>query len=122
MSMPVQPGGSRGAPMLEQAAQDTIAAARAQPRYVPPPEYERAVLTAEDKAEAEKAARERDEVCVLCGGYHALPSSPACPRLAGVELNGDMRIVKATFWQGRKWAEGRVVFREDLLEGDDDGV
>jgi hypothetical protein len=117
--MPVQPGGSRGGPMLEETAQAAIAAARGQrPRY--PPGYEAVPLDAEEKAEAEKAARERDEVCVLCAGYHAQPSSPACPRLSSVELNNDMKIVKATFWPGRKWAEGRVVFKEDTLEGDGD--
>jgi len=120
VSQPVQPGGSRGGPMLEDIAQQVLQQARGQ-RPAFPPGYEPVPLSPEEKAEADKAAQEREVVCLLCGGYHALPSSPACPRLSSVELNGDFKIVKATFWQGRKWAEGRVVFKEDLLEGDDDG-
>lgn len=119
MSMPGLPSASRGSPPLDEAAQQSIAAVRQQRPHFPPG-YEPFPLSPEEKAEAEKTARDRDEqLCILCAGYHALPSSPACPRLSSVELNGDMKIVKATFWNGRKWAEGRVVFREDALEDDD---
>jgi hypothetical protein len=87
----------------------------------PPPGYEPHPLTEAERAEAQKAEQDRNAVCILCGGYHALPSSPACPRLASVKLNGEMKITEATFWPDRrKWAKGMVVFRADALEEDDD--
>lgn len=82
------------------------------------------VLTPEDRAEAEKAASE-NRYCLYCGGLHAGPSTPACPRLSGGKLDGDGKIVEFTFWPGTDWAEGRVIFAEDAAEdeeGSDDGV
>ena len=114
------PGGSRTGPMLEEAAQQSIAAARQQaPRLVRPPEYEPAILSAEDRAEADKEAQL--VVCGLCAGYHHAPSTAACPRLASFELDGDGKLKSGTFWPGKKWADGRVVFHEDTKEKDDDG-
>jgi hypothetical protein len=115
------PGGARGQPALEQTAQETVAAITGVQRRRYPPGYEPAPLSAEERAEAEKAEQDKAAVCILCAGYHALPSSPACPRLASVELNGDQKITKATYWPGRGWAKGRVVFREDAMEDEEAG-
>jgi hypothetical protein len=123
VSLPLQPGGgARTGPMLEQAAQDAIAAARAQPRQLRPPEgYEAFPLSPAEKAEADKAGAQHDPVCGLCGGYHYAPSTAACPRLASFELDGDGKLKSGTFWPGGKWAKGRVVFKADALEEDEPG-
>jgi hypothetical protein len=117
--MPGPPGGSRGGPALEQAAQDSIAAVRQQRPLVVPPEYAPAALTDEDKTEAAKD--QAAVVCGLCAGYHHMPSTAACPRLASFELDGDGKLKSGTFWPGKKWADGRVVFYEDTKEEGDPG-
>ena len=53
-------------------------------------------LSEDEKAEALKSAK--DDICLLCGGLHAAPNTPACPRVAAFELNGDGRLVKGSFW------------------------
>lgn len=118
---------ARGQPPLDQAAMDAIAAARGQQRqYVPPDwepagQYERAQLTDEERAEAEKAAPLSD-VCSFCIGKHALPSTVGCPRVAEVTFANDGKtITSVKFWPGRGWAKGRVALLEDLHEGGDDG-
>ena len=118
MSTPVQPG-SRTGPALEQAAQDTLAATRPRPRFTAPPGYEPVPLSAEERAEAQQDTAGR--VCGLCAGYHHMPSTAACPRLASFELDGDGKLKSGTFWPGTKWAKGRVVFYEDTKEDDDGG-
>ena len=124
--MPGAPGSGRSAPMLEQAAQAAIAATRPRtggrmPRpemAIPPAPWEMPEpLTEADRAEADKAS----EVCRFCVGYHALPNSPGCPRLASFELDGDGRVKSGTFFEGTKWAKGRVVFYEDTKEDPDAG-
>ena len=113
------PGVSRGQPPFDQTAQDAIAAARGQPRYVRPPEgYEPFPLTPEEKAEARKPAA-RSGACFLCGCEHALPNTPACPRLASFEVDGEGRVKAGTFRPGKKWAKGLAVFIADLLEEDE---
>jgi hypothetical protein len=120
--MPVTPSGpSRAGPMLENAAQDSIAAARGQVRYARPEGYEAFPLSPAEKAEAQKAEAQHDPVCGLCGGYHYAPSTAACPRLASFELDGDGKLKSGTFWPGDKWAKGRVVFKDDTLEEDEPG-
>jgi hypothetical protein len=87
-----------------------------EPRPRPP------VLTPAERKEAEAAAKE-GAGCLYCGGLHAAPSTPACPRLASFKVDGDGKITEGTFWEGVAWAEGRVVFAEDAMEdeeGDDD--
>ena len=112
------PGGSRTGPMLEEAAQQSIAAARQQaPRLVRPPEYEPAILSAEDAPR--RPTKSQLVVCGLCACYHHAPSTAACPRLASFELDGDGKLKSGTFWPGKKWADGRVVFHEDTKEKDD---
>lgn len=112
------PGASRGQPAFDQTAQDVIAATRGQPRYIRPDFYEPAAITAEDKAEGEKA---KDRICGLCAGVHPLPGTAACPRLVSVELDGDGKIKAATFRTDQKW-QSRVVLAEDLAEeGEPDG-
>jgi hypothetical protein len=121
MGMPVTPSGpSRAGPMLENAAQDSIAAARGQTRYVRPPEYEPAQLTDAERAEAEKAAQGGKVLCHFCAAVHPLPSTPACPRLVSVELDGDGKVKSATFRTDTKW-QARVVLAEDLEEGEPSG-
>ena len=92
------------------AAQATIAAARARMSPPRPP-----VLSPEDRAEAEK--RPEDDICRLCIGIHKFPNGPGCPRVATFKLNGDGVLVEGTFWEGKAWAEGRVVLWEDVHEG-----
>lgn len=106
------PRQSAGQPPFEDAAAATIAAARGErrrPVTVPQP------LTEEDKAEAAKVEQAR-LYCTLCGGAHAMPSTPACPRLASFELDGEGKLRAGTFWPGLKWAKGRVALIEDLHE------
>ena len=104
--------------MLEEAAQQSIAAARqAAPRLIRPPEYEPAVLSPEERAEADKSKNET-VLCQFCASVHPLPSSPACPRLVSVELNADGKVTSATFRTDTKW-QARVVLAEDLAESED---
>ena len=123
MSQPVQPGGSRGGPMLEDIAQQVLQQARGQRSHIPPG-YEPIPLSAEEKAEAEKTAPDDARICRYCIGEHKFPTSIGCPRIAEATLDGDGSIRTVKFWPGKNWAKGRVVFFEDLhedLEGDDDG-
>ena len=99
-------------------------------------------LSDEEKAEALKSAN--DDICRLCGGFHAAPNTPACPRVASFELNGDDKLVKGTFWPDgmtdsavdldaegnvvgvhhethRGWPVDRVVLAADLAEQDGEG-
>ncbi len=123
--MPGAPGSGRGAPMFEETAQAAIAATRPRTQPWPPHAMMSEIpdgpspLTEKERAEAEKAK----VVCEFCLGYHALPNSAGCPRLASFELDGDGRVKSGTFFEGTKWAKGRVVFVEDVHEeGDgDDG-
>ena len=93
-----------GAP-LDGAAAEVLGAFRRRP----PP------LTAAERAEAEQAAAD-NRSCVLCGGIHASPSTPACPRLATFKTNGDGTVTEGSFWPGTDWAEGRVILAEDAAE------
>jgi hypothetical protein len=121
MGMPVTPSGpSRAGPMLENAAQDSIAAVRQQTRFVVPPEYAPASLTPEDRAEAGKEGADLSRICRYCVGEHLFPTSIGCPRIAEATLASDGTVLSVRFWPGKKWAEGRVVFSEDLPEGDGD--
>jgi putative hemolysin len=89
---------SPGFPALEGVAQDAIAAARSRvdaltrPRFPLPAR----VLSEQEKAEALKSAA--DAACVMCGGVHPAPNTPACPRVASCKLNPDGRITEASFW------------------------
>lgn len=99
----------RGAP-LDSAAAEVLDTVRRLGR--------RPALTAAERAEAEQAARD-DRYCVLCGGIHASPSTPACPRLATFKTDGDGRVTEGSFWPGTEWAEGRVILAEDAAETED---
>jgi len=114
------PRQSQGTPPFDAVAQDVIAQARGErPRYAQPPQIE-PPLTEAEKAEAEKAAKAA-LVCKFCLGFHALPNSPGCPRLASFTLNGDGVVIGGTYFSGTKWARGRVVFLADTKE-DGDGA
>lgn len=97
MTFPPGPGG-RGANPFDLPAGNVIGTARAamDPRaqYRPPPS-----LTKEEKAEA----RDKALICTFCAAIHPLPSSPACPRIASCELNGDGDVIKAAFWKPGEW-------------------
>jgi hypothetical protein len=97
-------------------------------------------LSDEEKTEALKSAK--DDLCLLCGGLHAAPNTPACPRLATFECNPDGRITKGSFWPDacdsaidldkdgnvlgvhheihRNWNTDRVVFIEDITDAGED--
>ena len=57
-------------------------------------------LTPEQREEALKRidAGGKDGTCLFCGGLHHGASTPACPRLATFELNGDGQVIKGSFW------------------------
>lgn len=97
-------------------------------------------LSSEEKEDALKSAK--DDICILCGGLHPAPNTPACPRLATFECNPDGRIVKGTFWPDgisdsavdldkdlniigvhyethHGYDTSRIVFAADLAEEDD---
>jgi hypothetical protein len=101
-------------PPLDSAAEATIAAMRS---HLAP---RQPVLTAQDRADAEQAAAE-NRYCLYCGGIHAGPTTPACPRLASFKVDGDGKITEGTFWEGTAWAEGRVILAEQAAEDEEDG-
>jgi len=105
--------------MLEQAAQDAIRATQPRQQVWPPyePPLAEPPLTDKERAEAEKAK----VACQFCLGYHALPNSPGCPRLASFELDGDGKVKSGTFFEGKGWAKGRVVLVEDVHEDPGEG-
>jgi hypothetical protein len=127
MTTPGAPGAGRGQPAFDQAAQEVIAAARGQRRPSPPPDwenppgYERAELTPEERAEAQKAADDEREICKFCIGKHRYPTTMACPRIAEAEFSADGKtILRVRFFEGLRWAKGRVALFEDLHESEDE--
>lgn len=124
--MPPPPGSGMGQPPMDYLAQDAVANLRGQHRsFTRPPEwemrgYERAELTDEERAEAQKAADEAALTCQYCLGVHKNPTSIGCPRIAEAELDGDGKIRKVRFREDMKWAS-RVALVEDLEEAVDGG-
>lgn len=105
-----------GRPTFDQQAHLSLGAIRERldPRMLTrPPE---ARLTATEQAQAQQAQH-----CQYCAGIHAGISTPACPRLASFELDGDGKVKAGTFWPGTDWAHGRVVFAEDAHEDPEEG-
>jgi hypothetical protein len=90
VSVPTSPG----TPIFDQVAQSAIAQARARVEGFTRP---RPPLTPEQRQEALEAAEE-GAACRFCAGLHAGASTPACPRLATFELNGDGAVIKGSFW------------------------
>ena len=136
--VPVSPG----FPGLEGPAQQAIRMARDRLDVLTRARFPLPVkaLSEDEKAEALKSAK--DDICLLCGGLHPAPNTPACPRLATFECNPDGRIIKGTFWpdgmedsavdldaegnvigvhheQHRGYDASRIVFAADLAEEDD---
>ena len=134
---------SPGFPALDRTAQQAIHAAQSRLDVLTRGTFPFPVkkLSDDEKAEALKSAK--DEICTLCGGLHAAPNTPACPRVASFELNGDGRIVKGTFWpdgmrdsavdldadgkvigvhheQHASWDVSRVILAADLAEQEDE--
>jgi len=85
---------SPGVPVFEHAAQEAIRQARSRVEAFTRP---RPILTPEEREDALKRAEE-GETCRFCAGFHPGASTPACPRLATFELNGDGQVVKGSFW------------------------
>ena len=85
---------SSGTPIFEDVARQAIHQARARVEAFSRP---RPILTPEEREDALKRAGE-GETCLFCGGFHHGASTPACPRLATFELNGDGAVIKGSFW------------------------
>ena len=85
---------SSGTPIFEDVARQAIHQARARVESFNRP---RPVLTPEEREDALKRADE-GETCRFCASFHAGASTPACPRLATFELNGDGQVIKGSFW------------------------
>lgn len=85
---------SPGIPPFEHAARQAIDAARARVEGFTRP---RPILTPAEREDALKRADE-GETCRFCAAFHAGASTPACPRLATFELNGDGQVIKGSFW------------------------
>lgn len=138
---------SPGFPPLEGPARDALRMARERleafpgrrPRFPPMPR--------EEREEALKDAAQT--ACLFCSSFHPGASTPACPRLATFELNGDGKVIKGSFWpdktseaaietnaegkvvavtwhEHRGWDDSKVVpvadVAEDEPEGEDDGA
>ena len=111
---------SQSSPPLDRAASDVLEAARAragigQPAAFPFPP--RRVLTEDERKDAQAAAK---DACQLCGGIHAAPNSPACPRVRTFELNPDGKVIKGEFWGDGYWDASRILFVADAAEEADD--
>ncbi len=107
---------SRSSPPLDRAASEAIEAARQRAGIGTAPRFpfpQRAVLTPEERKEALAAAK---DACMLCGGLHAAPNSPACPRVRVFELNPDGRVVKGEFWADGQFDATRILFIADAAE------
>jgi hypothetical protein len=85
---------SPGVPPFEHAAQQAIAAARSRVEAFTRP---RPPLTPQEREDALKAA-EDGGTCRFCASFHPGASTPACPRLATFELNGDGTVIRGSFW------------------------
>ena len=133
---------SPGFPALDRTAQQAIHAAQSRLDVLTRGSFPFPVkkLSDEEKEDALKSAK--DEICLLCGGLHAAPNTPACPRVAAFELNGDGRLVKGSFWPDasdsavdidkdgeiigvhheihRGWDVSRVVMAADLAEQEEE--
>lgn len=115
---------SRGEPILDRAATDAIEAARARAGIGRPPGFPFAQRAALTETEREEVLKQADKTaCRLCGGIHAAPNTPACPRLRVFKLNADGTIVtEGEFWQDGYWDAGRILFVADAAEeGEADG-
>ena len=111
---------SHGTPLLDRAASDAIEAARQRAGIGAPPAFpypQRHVLTPDERKEALAAAK---DACTLCGGLHAAPNTPACPRVRTFELNPDGRVIKGEFWPDGMFDASRILFIADAAEETDD--
>lgn len=111
---------SHGRPLLESAAEQAISAARARAGIGQAPRFpfpQRHKLTEQDREAAKEAAK---AACTLCGGLHAGPNTPACPRIRTFKLDGDGRVVEGEFWQDGMFDAGRILFVADALDEAED--
>jgi hypothetical protein len=109
-------GRPSGSPPLDRAASEAIEAARARAGIGQPitfPFAARHKLTEDERKEAQAAAK---DACTLCGGIHAAPNSPACPRIRTFELNPDGRVVKGEFWRDGEFDASRILFVADAMD------
>lgn len=116
------PGRPSGSPPLDRAASEAIEAARARAGIGQPPAFPFAKRHLLTEAEREEVLKRADaEACRMCGGMHAAPNTPACPRLKTFKLNADGRIViEGEFWQDGYWDAGKVLFVADAAEKPED--
>ena len=115
MTMPGVPR-AHSAPPLDRAAADVLEAARQRAGIGRPPGFpfpQRHRLTEDERKEAQAAAK---DACQLCGGIHAAPNSPACPRIRTFELNPDGRVVKGEFWRDGEFDASRILFVADAMD------
>jgi hypothetical protein len=136
--VPVSPGH----PALDYTAQQAIHAARSRVDALTRGQFPFPVkkLSEEEKEGALRSAK--DDICLLCGGIHPAPNTPACPRLATFKCNPDGRITEGTFWpdgiqeetvklngkgevvsttvrRSSNWDTSRTVFASELAEEED---
>jgi len=113
------PGQSPGFPPLDPAAQSAISAAQERLAVLTRQRVQLPgrPLSSTEKDEALLAAA--GSACVLCGGIHPGAGTPACPRVATFELNGDGTVIRGSFWPEGQWDTGKVVFPADLAEQDE---
>lgn len=109
-------GRPSGSPPLDRAASEAIEAARARAGIGQPitfPFAARHKLTEDERKDAQAAAK---DACTLCGGIHAAPNSPACPRVRTFELNPDGRVIKGEFWADGAFDASRILFVADAMD------
>lgn len=84
---------------------------------------ERRELTDADRqAIAEALENGGQGLCSACGGIHVKPSTPACPRLATFEVDGDGRLKAGSFFSDGFWDTSRVQWPEDASEPAEGGT
>jgi hypothetical protein len=113
-----RPGGS---PPLDRPANEAIEAARARAGIGQGPVFpfpQRLKLTDDERKEAQAAAK---DACQLCGGIHAAPNSPACPRIRTFKLNPDGRVTEGEFWRDGEFDAKRILFVADALDDEKPG-
>lgn len=109
-------GGTGRRPLLDRPAEAAINAARDRAGLLGKPRFPLPVraLTPQERDDAlDQAAK---NACTLCGGLHAAPNTPACPRIRTFRLDGDGRVAEGSFWQDGEFDASRILFVADVAE------
>ena len=132
---------SPGFPALEGTAQQAIQMARSRLDVLTRAKFPLPVKTLSDEEKAEALKSAKDDACRFCSGLHAGASTAACPRLATFKLNGDHEVVEGSYWpegvidsaiemngagevvtvtfhEHRGYNTSRIVFIEEIAEGE----